>query len=235
MVAQSVGAYFTLFFILNVPDSANFSTYTFATATTYGLFLDVASAAITYIALQRGLCVAWPFLARHAFTRNRSIVVLITITVFLLGCGMPRAVNFRFIQIPNPTSNSSQVLIVQFSDIFGHVNAFYLIFVKLFMTFTQYVIMLVCAVAIYIGMRSSMRLKSTSSSIGTDSEPNQESVGKSENPEGNDKKTGKNPEVVNTVTKKEKDKKAPIKELLVIKQDLTIVLLQIWIDHLKRA
>ncbi|GFN74229.1 chemosensory receptor c [Plakobranchus ocellatus] len=228
MVAQSVGAYFTLFFILNVPGSENFSTYTFATATTYSLFLDVASATITYIALQRGLCVAWPFLARHAFTRNRSLLVLITITVILVGSGMPRAVNYRFTEIPDPTSNSSQIMIVHFSDIYDHLDAFYLIFVKIFMGFTQYIIMSVCAVAIFIGMTSSMRLKSTSSSAGSDSQANQESVEKSENAEGNDKKTDENPKVINSETKKEKDKKAPQKELLVIKQALTVVLLQIF-------
>ncbi|GFN74226.1 chemosensory receptor c [Plakobranchus ocellatus] len=228
MVALALGAYFTLFTVLGVPGSENFFTYAFATATTYGLFSDVASATITYIALQRGLCVAWPFLARNAFTRNRSIVVLIIITVFLLGCGMPRAVSFRFIQIFDPSSNSSQILIVHFSEIYDQVDNFYLIFVKLFMGFTQYIIMSVCAVAIFIGMTSSMRLKSTASSTGSDSQAIPKSVKKSENLEGDDKKTDKSFKFINAETKKEKEKKAPQKELLVIKQALTVVLLQIF-------
>ncbi|GFO15441.1 chemosensory receptor a [Plakobranchus ocellatus] len=95
MVSLSVGAFFSLFFPLSVPGSHDLATYTFATAQVHGLFSNLASATTTYIALQRRICVAWPFLTRHAFTRNRSLAVLIAITVVLLGCGMPRALTFQ--------------------------------------------------------------------------------------------------------------------------------------------
>ncbi|GFN94335.1 chemosensory receptor c [Plakobranchus ocellatus] len=162
MVSLSVGAFFTLFFSLRVPGSQNLATYTFASAVVHGLFSDLASATTTYIALQRGLCVAWPFLTRYAFTRNRSLAVLIVITVVLLGCGMPRAVTFRFIKVPDPNNNASQIAVAQFFEIHDNFKTLYLIFVKFFMGFTQYIVISVCAVVIYIGMRSSMRLKSAS-------------------------------------------------------------------------
>ncbi|GFN74252.1 hypothetical protein PoB_000075800 [Plakobranchus ocellatus] len=89
--------------------------------------------------------------------------------------------------------------------------------------------MLVCAVAMAIGMRSSMRLKLNFSSAGSDSQSKQESVEKAERnrkPPGH-KKTGQDFQDTTTETKKEKDKKASQKELLVIKQALTVVLIQI--------
>ncbi|GFN74238.1 chemosensory receptor c [Plakobranchus ocellatus] len=236
MVFQSIGSLFKLLFSLNVPGCRNLSTYTFATAVTYSLFLDVASATTTYIALQRGLCVAWPFLTRHVFTRNRSLTVLVIITLILLGGGMPRALTFRFRQLPGPTNNSSPIVIVQFLGIHGHFDAFYLIFVKIIMGFTQYITMAVCAVAIFIGMRSSIKLKSVSSSAGSDSNNKKSKPGSLGNPETTEnrvkpptqKKIGMNSEDAPTEAKQEKGKKVPQKELLVIKQALTVVLLQVF-------
>ncbi|GFN74240.1 chemosensory receptor c [Plakobranchus ocellatus] len=235
MVFLSIGNFFKLLFSLNVPGSKDLSLYTFATATTYGLFLDVASATTTYIALQRGLCVAWPFLTRHAFTRNKSLIVLMAITVILLGSGMPRSVTFRFIRIPDPTNNSSQIVVVHFLDIYNNFDSLYLIFVKIIMGFGQYIIMSVCAVAIFIGMRSSMRLKSNSSSFrlnAIDDRSNQESPKRTEKADNavkfrEVKLTEKDSTDVKTETKSEKEKKAPKKEILVIKQALTVVLLQV--------
>ncbi|GFN94329.1 chemosensory receptor c [Plakobranchus ocellatus] len=235
MVSLSVGAFFTLFFSLGIPGSHNLATYSFGSAVVYGTFSNVASATTTYIALQRGLCVAWPFLTRHAFTRNRTFVALIAITVVLLGCGMPRAVTFRFIYVPDPSNNASQIASVHFFEIYRHFDALYLIFVKLFMGFTQYIVMSVCAVAIYIGMRSSIRLKSASSSAGSDSysaRSNQGTLEKTEKVESciediGQKKTENNFTDTKTKAKQDTGKKPPQKEILVIKQALTVVVLQV--------
>ncbi|GFN94317.1 chemosensory receptor c [Plakobranchus ocellatus] len=235
MVSLSVGAFFTLFFSLSIPGSQNLATYTFATAVVHGLFLDLASATTTYIALQRGLCVAWPFLTRHAFTRDRTLAVLFAITVVLLGCGMPRAVTFRFINVLDPKNNASQIAVAHFFKIYRHFDALYLTFLKLIMGFTQYIVMSVCAVAIYIGMRSSIRLKSASSSAGSDSynaRSNHETLEKTEKAESSiegveQKNTENDVTDINPKEKKDTGKKPPQRELLVIKQALTIVVLQV--------
>ncbi|GFN94319.1 chemosensory receptor c [Plakobranchus ocellatus] len=235
MVSLSVGAFFTLFFSLNVPGSQNLATYTFASAVVYSLFSDVASVITTYIALQRGLCVAWPFLARHTFTRNRTLLALIAATVVFLGCGLPRAVTFRFIYIPDPSKNASQIASVHFFEIHRIFESLYLIFVKLIMGFTQYIVISVCAVAIYIGMRSSIRLKSASSCGGSDSysaRSNHQTLQKTKKAETCVKPIWQeNTEIdvkdIKTGVKKETSKKPPQKELLVIKQALTVVMLQV--------
>ncbi|GFN94327.1 chemosensory receptor c [Plakobranchus ocellatus] len=230
MVSLSVGAFFTLFFSLAVPGSQNLATYTFASAVVYSLFSDVASVITTYIALQRGLCVAWPFLTRHAFTRDRTLAVLIAITVVLMGCGMLRAVTFRFIYVPDPNNNASQIASVHFFEIYRHFDALYFIFVNLTMGFTQYIVMSVCAVAIYIGMRSCIRLKSASSSAGSDSynvRSNHETLEKIEKAESGVKRIEHKKHKNDITNKKDTGKKPPQKELLVIKQALTVVVLQV--------
>ncbi|GFN94323.1 chemosensory receptor c [Plakobranchus ocellatus] len=235
MVSLSVGAFFTLFFSLNVPGSQNLATYTFASAVVYSLFSDVASVITTYIALQRGLCVAWPFLTRHTFTRNRTLLALIAATVVLLGCGMPRAVTFRFIHVPDPSKNASQIASVYFFEIYRIFESLYLIFVKLIMGFTQYIVMSVCAVAIYIGMRSSIRLKSASASAGSEvynARSNHQTLQKTKKAESCVKPTWQentedDVKDIKTGVKKDTSKKPHQKEILVIKQALTVVVLQV--------
>ncbi|GFO16591.1 chemosensory receptor c [Plakobranchus ocellatus] len=248
MVSLSVGSFFKLLFSLGAPGSENLSLYTFATATVHGLFSDVGSATTTYIALQRGLCVAWPFLTRHAFTRNRSLAVLTAITVILWGSGMPRAVSFRFVQGPGQSNNSSQMFIIHFLQLYDSFDALYLTFVKIIMGFTQYIVMSICAVAISIGMRSSMKLKSAASSAASNScnsSSDHETLGNDERhgepigqihrveTDNNIKQSRQihTEKTVCTVTltrsNKEMVKKPPQKELLVIKQVLAVVLLQV--------
>ncbi|GFN76795.1 chemosensory receptor c [Plakobranchus ocellatus] len=228
MVSLSLGAFFTLISI-GVPGSHNLGTYTFATAVVHSMFSDVALATTTYIALQRGLCVAWPFLTRQAFTRNRTLAVLIAITVILLGSGLPKAVSFRFIYVPDPNNNGSQIAVADFLEFYSTSKTFYLIFVKLIMGFTQYIVMSVCAVAIYIGMRSSIRLKSASSTAGSNSYNARSNHGRDESCVNHigQKNTENDVTDIKTETKKETGKKPPKKELLVIKQALTVVLLQV--------
>ncbi|GFO37483.1 chemosensory receptor c [Plakobranchus ocellatus] len=223
MAFLSVGAFFTLFFSLRVPGSQNLATYTFATAVVHSIFLDLSSATITYIALQRGLCVAWPFLTRNAFTRNRSLAVLIAITVVMLGCMLPRSVTFRFIYVPDPNNNATQIAVVYFFEIRNIFEALYLIFVKFVLGFTQYIVMSVCAVVIYIGMRSSMRLKSASSPADSDNTQKAESSGK---PDGQ-VKTKADVTEIKTKANRDTGKKPVQKELMVIKQALTVVVLQV--------
>ncbi|GFN74234.1 chemosensory receptor c [Plakobranchus ocellatus] len=234
MVCLSVFTFFTLLYALSAPGSKYLSTQAYAISITYSLGLDIGATTTTYIALQRGLCVAWPFLTRHAFTRNRSLIVLITTTVFLVACWIPRAFTFRYVEISDPKSNSSKILIVEFFGLFNEFYSFNLIFVKIILGFTQYAIMSVCAVAIFIGMKSSIRLKSFSKSGAPDphnSRSNQKSLDKTDMNEkkvAGHEKTEEDSSNVNSEAKMEKDKKAPQKELLVIKQALTVVLLQIF-------
>ncbi|GFO22354.1 hypothetical protein PoB_004885900 [Plakobranchus ocellatus] len=139
----------------------------------------------------------------------------------LVGVWNARAVTFRFINVPEPNNNASQIAVAHLFEIHDNFKALCLIFVKIFMGFTQYIVMSVCALVIYIGIRSSMRLKSASFSAGSDKTQKAESSAKSVGPvntkvDARDIKTG----VI-------KDKKPPQKELLVIKQDLTVVMLQV--------
>ncbi|GFN94331.1 chemosensory receptor c [Plakobranchus ocellatus] len=221
MFSLSVGAFFMLFFSLRVPGSQNLNTYTFASAVVHGLFSDLASATTTYIALQRGLCVAWPFLTRHAFTRNRSVAVLIAITVVLLTTVLPRSVTFRFIYVPDPNNNASQIAVVHLFEIRTILENMYFIFVKFFMGFTQYIVMSVCALVIYIGMRSSMKLKSASSSAVSDNSQKTESSAK---PVG---QMNTKTDEIKTKATADTGKKPAQKELLVIKQALFVVVLQV--------
>ncbi|GFN95670.1 chemosensory receptor c, partial [Plakobranchus ocellatus] len=235
MINVSLGAFFTIFFVLGVPGSKNMATYTFVTAMAYGISQDIAAATTTYIALQRGLCVAWPFLARRAFTKKRSIIVLMVITIFLIGCLIPRTVSYKLIYVPDPTSNSSQILIIHFLDLWNNVTNFYFIFVKIFLVYIQYTIMSICAVAIAIGMKSSIKLKSTSSSapsISSESKSNHKKASETGMNESSFESPGvsKDGKDSQTSGKEEKDKnvqKREGKEYLVIKQVLIVVLVHI--------
>ncbi|GFN80717.1 chemosensory receptor c [Plakobranchus ocellatus] len=235
MINVSLGAFFTIFFVLGVPGSKNMATYTFVTAMAYGISQDIAAATTTYIALQRGLCVAWPFLARRAFTKKRSIIVLIVITLFLIGCLIPRTVSYKLIYVPDPTSNSSQILIIHFLDLWNNVTNFYFIFVKIFLVYIQYTIMSICAVAIAIGMKSSIKLKSTSSSapsICSESKSNHKKASETGKNESSFESPGvsKDGKDSQTSGKEEKDKnvqKREGREYLVIKQVLIVVLIHI--------
>ncbi|GFN78729.1 peptide receptor gpcr [Plakobranchus ocellatus] len=181
MVLASLFSFFRVCFLFSVPGSENFRTYSFNAGTPYYLFLTLAAATTTYIALQRGLCVAWPFLTRNAFTRNRSIVVLVSIYFILFGCWLPRASSYRNIYVPGRTTNSSRILVVHYLGVWKHVDSFYNIFVQIFLLFVQYMLMLICAVAIAVGMRTSMKLKSTSTSAAPDSRGNRSDPKKLEN------------------------------------------------------
>ncbi|GFN95676.1 chemosensory receptor c [Plakobranchus ocellatus] len=235
MIFVSLGGFFILFFVLGVPGSKNMATYTFVTAMAYNIPQDIAAATTTYIALQRGLCVAWPFLARRAFTKKTSVIVLMVITLFLFGCNVPRTVTYRLMYVPDPTTNSSQILIVHFLDLWNNVTKFYFIFVKIFLVNMQYIIMSICAVAIAIGMKSSIKLKSTSSSalsFSSDSKSNHKKAsetGKNESIFESPRvsKDGKDSPTVGNEEKDRKVQRKEVKELMVIKQVLIVVLIHI--------
>ncbi|GFN82729.1 chemosensory receptor c [Plakobranchus ocellatus] len=231
MVLISFSASFQVLYVLQAPGSKKFSTYAFNAAFAYALPLSMAAATTTYIAVQRGLCVAWPFLTRHAFTRNRSIVVLTITSIILFGCWVPRTVAFRNVYVPDPAMNSSQILIVQFLGMWSPADYFYLITVKIALVYIQYITMSVCAVVIAIGMRSSIKLKSAS----TVSFDNRSDSQNSENSTVK-KDAGVPMEVKNvntdlkTASKQESDKKIQQKgnkELQVIKQAFVVVLVHV--------
>ncbi|GFO03333.1 chemosensory receptor c [Plakobranchus ocellatus] len=210
-----------LFYALNVPGSMNFPTYTFIATIAYALPLDIAATTTAYIAVQRGLCVAWPFLTRHAFTKNRSTIVLFIISLLMFGFWLPRAVTFRLVQVPGPTVNSSAMLTVDFLEIWTLFDRIYLISLKLILGYVQYIVMLLCAVAIAIGMKSSIRLKSTSSSSAPVSSSNRSGHEKPEIIEQSIASSNGNKEKIGiadsgTGSKAEKDKKSQqkgVKEL----------------------
>ncbi|GFO08773.1 chemosensory receptor c [Plakobranchus ocellatus] len=240
MITLSIMTFFTLLVALEAPGTTDLPIHTFTVSVAHSMCLDIAAATTTYIALQRGLCVAWPFLTRHTFTRNRSLAVLLTITVLLLACELPRAVTFRYSQAADPASNSSQMLVIEYLDIYDEFNTLYLLFIRIILSFAQYIIMSVCAVAIAIGMRSSIKLKSSSSTSGSQSHSNRSKnnleIAKNTKgiPTPAKQKQLQQKEKTSTHVKREakednskKNQQKGTKELLVIKQALTVVLLQV--------
>ncbi|GFN94008.1 chemosensory receptor c [Plakobranchus ocellatus] len=231
MILTTLSASFQVLYVLGATSSKNFPIYSFNAALFYGLPLSLAAATTTYIAVQRGLCVAWPFLTRHAFTRNRSLIVLIVISIILFVCWLPRAAAYRNVYMPDPAMNSSQILIVQFLGTWSPADSFYLISVRIALVFVQYMVMSVCAVAIAVGMRSSMKLKSatTTSFDNRSNSQNSENAAVKEN--GSVSMEVKN---VNTdlksAPKRGSDKKIQqkvTKEMQVIKQAFVVVLVYV--------
>ncbi|GFN85184.1 chemosensory receptor c [Plakobranchus ocellatus] len=229
MVLVSVLSFFQICFLFGVPGSKNFRTYSFSVGAVYVLPLSLAAAATTYIAIQRGLSVAYPFLIRNTFTRKRSIMVLTTLSLILFGCWLPRTTTYRNIYVPGPTTNSSQILVVHHLGVWKHLDSFYNIFVQIFLLFVQYIIMSICAVAIAVGMRASMKLKSTSTPAGNVSRSNQFDAQKSVNTE--QVENVQNYFVDFRIQSNKESQKMPepkkSKEMQVVKQALIVVLLNV--------
>ncbi|GFN85182.1 chemosensory receptor c [Plakobranchus ocellatus] len=229
MVLTSLSGFFRVMFLFGVPGSENFRTYSFNAGAVYVLPQSLAAAATTFIALQRGLSVACPFLTRNIFTRKRSIIVLTALSLILFACWVPRVTAYRNVYVPNPTTNSSQILVVHYLDIWRLLDSFYNIFVQIFLLFVQYIIMSICAVAIAIGMRSSMKLKSTSTLAGSVSLSNRydsqnlENTGQIENVQNNF--------MDSRIQSSKQSQKMSVpkssKEMQVIKQAFIVVLLNV--------
>ncbi|GFN85187.1 peptide receptor gpcr [Plakobranchus ocellatus] len=229
MVLVSVLSSFQICFLFGVPGSENFRTYSFSVGAAYALPLSLAAATTTYIALQRGLSVAYPYLIRNTFTRKRSIIVLTALSLILFCCWLPRTTTYRNIYVPGPTTNSSRILVVHHLGVWKHLDSFYNIFVQIFLLLLQYIIMSICAVAIAVGMRASMKLKSTSTQAGNVSRSNQFDSQKSENT-GQVENVQNNHRNFRLPSNKESQKMSvpkKSKEMQVIKQAFIVVLLNV--------
>ncbi|RUS68553.1 hypothetical protein EGW08_023685 [Elysia chlorotica] len=190
-----------------VPWGKNLSTYAFLFTFGIGLSVDTSSAFTTYIALQRGLCVALPFLTRHLFNRNRSIIICVSVFIFILACSTPRATAFRLKYIPDPADNTSAVAIIQFLETWVPFDSFYTIFIKTVMVCVEFGVLIICTSLISYSMHSSIKLKLHSSAQYL------------QHPPSDDKKT------IGREDKTQRKKDA--KELLVVKQSLIVVLIHV--------
>ncbi|KAK3764838.1 hypothetical protein RRG08_041256 [Elysia crispata] len=196
--------------VFNVPWGKNLSSYLFLFTFGIGLSVDTSSATTTYIALQRGLCVALPFLTRHLFNRNRSLIICVSLFLFILACSTPRATSFSLKNIPDPADNTSTILIIKYFETWGPFDSFYTIFVKTVLVCIEFCVMIVCASLISYGMQSSMKLKHNSS---TQAHPT------------GDKTAGKHGKGFSGEEQSQKKKEA--KESLVMKQSLVVVLIHV--------
>ena len=233
MLIKTINALLSLFVDFGAPWSRDFHAYVFVLNLAYSIAMDWSSSVTTYIALQRGLCVALPFLTRHMFNRNRSLAILVIVFTLLLACAMPRSTFIRLQPIPDPMVNSSQMLMIRFLEPWKQFDSFYIIFVKTILVCIEYVVMVVCSVAISLSMRSSIQLKLYSSTLSSQPQPND-----SQTPEGRGKskpytnKTQMNDdrEVTAGTTATKRDgpvKKKDTKEVLVVKQSLTVVIVHV--------
>ncbi|GFO26788.1 chemosensory receptor c [Plakobranchus ocellatus] len=161
MLLQTVKAICS--FLVSASGSSDLDIVSFFIASLYGFTSDISSAIITYIALQRGLCVALPFMARTFFTKNKSLKVISAILIFLMLCHLPRMIMMRVVKSRHQGTNSSAFSMITFMPGWDIVDAFYLIFVKTVLACLQYCTMILCAAAIFVGMRSSIELKNSSS------------------------------------------------------------------------
>ena len=182
--------------------------------------LDMSCATTTYIAVQRGLCVTFPFITRHVFNKNRSLIICVAIFLAMLTIWLPVFSTFALKTIPDPADNSSKLVVFEYFESWEPYDSFYLIFMKTVLAVIEYVIMVICTVAISIGMQSSIKLKQNSNSY---SSQNQSGTDAQESKEEKDKKY-KNETKGN---EKEQGQKKDSKELLVVKQSLIVVLIHV--------
>ncbi|KAK3706433.1 hypothetical protein RRG08_048001 [Elysia crispata] len=218
MVLMSVKASFSLIVASGVSWGRNLPTLSYFLAFIFVLLMDMSSATTTYIAVQRGLCVTFPFITRHMFNKNRSLVICVSISLVNLAFSLPRFGTFRLKTEADPLDNKTTLIVFEYFDSWDSFDKFNLIFMKTILPFTEYGIMFICTVAISIGMRSSMKLKqipnfySSKTQCGADSKKSKEKYEKDmDNNEGREK---------------EQTEKKDSKESLVVKQSLIVVLIQ---------
>ncbi|KAK3792210.1 hypothetical protein RRG08_035967 [Elysia crispata] len=219
LVLATVSVFSTLV-SFGVSWSKNLPTYSRFFIFFFTLSIDLSSATTTYIAVQRGLCVTFPFITRHVFNKNRSLIICVAIFLVMLTIWLPRFSTFILKTIPDPADNSSKLVVFEYFESWNSFDYFYLIFVKSLLAVIEYVIMVICTVAISIGMKSSMKLKQKSNSYssqtqyGTDAKKSKEEKDK----KYKDETKG---------SEKEQGQKKDSKELLVVKQSLIVVLIHV--------
>ena len=207
MLLISITASFSIIAAFSASWGRNLPTMSYVFAFLFLLLLDMSSATTTYIAVQRGLCVAFPFLTRHAFNKNRSLIICVSISIVILALTLPRFATFKLKTIPNPSDNKTTLIVFEYFDSWVTFDSFSMIFMKTVITLTEWATMVICAVAISFGMRSSMKLKQKSNSYS------------SQNHSEADSKKGRE--------EKEESRKKESKESLVVKQSLVVVLLHV--------
>ncbi|GFN94048.1 chemosensory receptor c [Plakobranchus ocellatus] len=229
MLLLTVKALCSFFVAMSVSWSSSLDIISFSLGGIYSLSSDFSSAVTTYIALQRGLCVALPFMARILFTKNKSLKAITAIFIFLMLCALPRMLSFRVVKSRHRVgTNSSAVLIISFLESWVVADGFYLIFVKTVLVCLEYCTMILCAAAIFVGLRSSIELKySSSASSKFENHRNIHNQSGSGKHAENIKREGNldAKDVGRKVCKTEKKRES--KETAVVKQSLLVVLIQV--------
>ncbi|GFO35828.1 chemosensory receptor c [Plakobranchus ocellatus] len=118
---------------------------------------DISAAITAYIAIQRAVCVALPFFARHFFTRNKSLAVITALVVIFLACTLPSVASMRLIVVTDRQTNSS-VLRLHFTPTFSTADQFRISFVKIGLLFIEQVVMGICLIVTACGIVSSRNL-----------------------------------------------------------------------------
>ncbi|KAK3744281.1 hypothetical protein RRG08_030367 [Elysia crispata] len=217
MLLLSTNAFFSIIVAFGLGRGTNLPTYTYALSFGFSFSVDSSSASTTYIALQRGLCVAFPFLTRHVFNKNRSLVICVSIFLVMLSFSLPRFTAFKLKTISDPMDNTSTIVVVEYLDSWDALESFYTMFVKTALVFIEYGVMIICTVAITIGMRSSIKLKQNSTAL-TDQPKARK------RPEGKRTKKDKNCKDSTGNGEDQLRKKRDCREALVVKQSLVVVL-----------
>ncbi|GFO30498.1 chemosensory receptor c [Plakobranchus ocellatus] len=227
MVLATAAALCAFFDAIRVTWSSSLKVYGFSIGAVYSLLSDISAAITTYIALQRGICVALPFAARRVFTRISSLRIITTTVIFLLVCSLPRLLSFRLVTLNHPAMNVSKVLVIKFLNTWTFTDTFYLLFVKTGLACLEHIVMVVCVVAIFVGMRSSRRLKH-SASAWSKPEEHRNATGQPGFPSDAGRRREGNGNQSKPRRKEEgKGKQLDTKEDVVIKQSLLIVLIHI--------
>ncbi|GFN75137.1 chemosensory receptor c [Plakobranchus ocellatus] len=192
---------------------------------------DISAAITTYIAIQRAICVAFPFFARHFFTRNKSLAVIAALVVILLACTLPSVASMRLLVVAHPQTNSS-VLRLYFTHTFTTANEFFISFVKIGLLFVEQVVMGICLIVTACGIMSSRNLRALSSLQPSAAKPKPDSEERTkETQTGDGLKTGEHNDESKIQTRQvvpeidEKQKKRLKKEIRAIKQSVIVVLI----------
>ncbi|GFO46226.1 chemosensory receptor c [Plakobranchus ocellatus] len=193
--------------------------------------VDISAAITTYIAIQRAVCVAFPFFARRFFTKNKSLAVVTALFVIFLACTLPSVASTRLLLVADPRTNSS-VLRLYFTPTFTTANEFFISFVKIGLLFVEPVVMGICLIVTACGIMSSRKLRLLSSlpSSATKPKPDSEEWTK-QTQTGDGLKPGAHNEESEIQKRQavleidERQKKRLKKEIRAIKQSVIVVLI----------
>ncbi|GFO25279.1 chemosensory receptor c [Plakobranchus ocellatus] len=196
--------------------------------------IDISAAITTYIAIQRAVCVAFPFFARNFFTRNKSLAVITALVVIFLACTLPSVASMRLLLVTDPQTNSS-ILRLYFTSTFTPADQFFTFFVKIGFLFTEQVVMGTCLIVTAYGIVSSRKLRVLSSlqpSADKSKPDNEDRTKETKAPgnvlrpgEHNDESKIQNRQVIPELN--ERQKKRLKKEIRAIKQSVIVVLIHI--------